>query len=1323
MISSKKNNFHRLLSCIMAVAIILNLCNLNVSAIELNPHLLYSDVSVSDGATGASIANANTSRNLAVADDGTIYAVYRISGQGIYVSTSRDSGASFETPVLIDTINNEPEIAVSSNGYVYVAATTGSKLYLYRSDDQGQSFEKITAKDASGKDVYFLKETVHMATDGNYLYFIGEAGDKLIYNNTGGDGAFYQTAINSGSYIFSDVHVDKETHDVILLKDNPSVIYHVSHDRGLTFSNAEQVNGNVYYSVGTLSAGQNGKYAFIAGQSNAIFRINVDSGEIANNASIDVGNNDTAQGRSLNADAYGNIVSGYTSNGKVVFKVSNDLGKTFGDEYTVATSAIANSFIDPTNGNILYAYQDHNNEIKLNVYSGLTVGYKLGLSTASLYYEASGATKEVVIKNIGNTDLTISSLILDFGFSILDEDKERLIGLTLAPGETDSIPISFESKFAGSTTGLLKIQLEGEKNTRNVILQGVRTDGIIKVKGSEMSEQTVTAYSAIRGATIKLYDADLLEIDSLISTGSGTDTFTGVAFGTGYMVTQTFEGAESEMSYGVDVLEFKDTEGPEIVLIGNETVTIGLGDIYIEKGAEAYDAVDGYLPVTISGGVDTTTASAFSITYSATDTSGNTTSVTRLVQVGNDISLEDLIIYGPGDSEKHVTQNFDYTTKSAIGSVTWELVDAYTEVKEWNVVLDTTTSSAIYVTTSSSIVVHVDPTLYVTTGAAINFGGDVKTTAGADVTRPLLEDVVIVYKATITRGDDITERTYNLVLKKLLNDEIAVNYSKTQVDVIYQGDDTANSVTQDIILTQSGPYDTEVSWKSSDSKYITDDGKVTRPAVGENPVKVVMKATIAKNNEITTKSFTIYVKPEQSTTNPTGDLKGTVTDGTTPLADVEVKVMKNGTYGVQYGSSQTTDENGEFSFSDLPYGTYSLVGTKDGKIITKAIVIKSALTEQNLVMPDGNRMTTVEISDGSASVATNDLENMFDESDKKISQDGGAVTIKLVVDQKDESDVKEDLQLIKNLLGRKTLGFILDIKLTKSISGTADSDVTNQEIQPPTGKTVSITIDLPESLWDKAPYQIVHVHEGTATLIDAEYDSDVHTLTFETNKFSTFSIIYTEPSSPGHTDNNKGKDKDDEDKNSEELEDEWKTSFDDIDGHWAKKYIESLEKLNIVEGYDGKYRPELGITRAEIAVLMLRIGELNSLDIDDGFIDVNADDWYASGIATARYYNLVKGISDTEYEPDRIITRQELTTMMIRLYKHMNPDVTLQLSTENFKDDDAIYDYAHTSVYEAKELGIVEGDNNAMFKPLDNATRAEAATIIYRFLEVSELMK
>lgn len=110
--------------------------------------------------------------------------------------------------------------------------------------------------------------------------------------------------------------------------------------------------------------------------------------------------------------------------------------------------------------------------------------------------------------------------------------------------------------------------------------------------------------------------------------------------------------------------------------------------------------------------------------------------------------------------------------------------------------------------------------------------------------------------------------------------------------------------------------------------------------------------------------------------------------------------MKGGTEGIQYGDTVITNAQGEFTFSNLPYGVYSLVGTNVEGQITKSVTIQSPTTTQNLIMPTGKRKTLVEVGDNTASVAASNLDEMFTAADSVIISGGGEVVLKLVIEQK-----------------------------------------------------------------------------------------------------------------------------------------------------------------------------------------------------------------------------------------------------------------------------------------------------------------------------------
>ena len=85
-----------------------------------------------------------------------------------------------------------------------------------------------------------------------------------------------------------------------------------------------------------------------------------------------------------------------------------------------------------------------------------------------------------------------------------------------------------------------------------------------------------------------------------------------------------------------------------------------------------------------------------------------------------------------------------------------------------------------------------------------------------------------------------------------------------------------------------------------------------------------------------------------------------------------------------------------------------------------------------------------------------------------------------------------------------------EISIIKKINGVDSEYITN------TNSKVKITIGLPEDLLNKEKdkfnrkYSIVRLHEGEVEILDAEYDEENNTLTFETDKFSTYAIAYTD---------------------------------------------------------------------------------------------------------------------------------------------------------------------------------------------------------------------
>ncbi len=77
----------------------------------------------------------------------------------------------------------------------------------------------------------------------------------------------------------------------------------------------------------------------------------------------------------------------------------------------------------------------------------------------------------------------------------------------------------------------------------------------------------------------------------------------------------------------------EDTTAPTISLVGAESINIEVGSNYADAGASATDDVDGTVNVLSSGTVDTSALGSYTITYTASDAAGNTSTATRTIAV------------------------------------------------------------------------------------------------------------------------------------------------------------------------------------------------------------------------------------------------------------------------------------------------------------------------------------------------------------------------------------------------------------------------------------------------------------------------------------------------------------------------------------------------------------------------------------------------------------------------------------------------------------------------------------------------------------------
>lgn len=168
--------------------------------------------------------------------------------------------------------------------------------------------------------------------------------------------------------------------------------------------------------------------------------------------------------------------------------------------------------------------------------------------------------------------------------------------------------------------------------------------------------------------------------------------------------------------------------------------------------------------------------------------------------------------------------------------------------------------------------------------------------------------------------------------------------------------------------------------------------------------------------------------------------------------------------------------------------------------------------------------------------------------------------------------------------------------------------------------------------------------------------------------------------------------------------------------YWGKDAILNLYSKNIVKGNNGYFRPNDTITRAEFVQMVVMAFGFSMTGTTANFTDVTNNDWFVNAVQVAYSNGVVNGITATTFSPLANITRQDMMTILYNAAKAKN--INLTNSGASFTDADSISGYAQNAVAAMVGSSVVSGYPDGSVKPLNNATRAEAAAMLSRLLEV-----
>lgn len=181
-------------------------------------------------------------------------------------------------------------------------------------------------------------------------------------------------------------------------------------------------------------------------------------------------------------------------------------------------------------------------------------------------------------------------------------------------------------------------------------------------------------------------------------------------------------------------------------------------------------------------------------------------------------------------------------------------------------------------------------------------------------------------------------------------------------------------------------------------------------------------------------------------------------------------------------------------------------------------------------------------------------------------------------------------------------------------------------------------------------------------------------------------------------------------------------SFSDMEGHWAEEDVLMLANKLLAEGIaNDQFAPELPVTRAQFTEWLVRVLGLSEAGAGDEplFTDTASGDWFSRSVATAAKHRLIVGYEDGSFRPNQGITREEMAVLVHRAWTFADGRALSQSPVNRipqFLDTDRINLWAIPAVQRLAESGWIEGRTDGFFEPQQPASRAEAAVMLMRLL-------
>ena len=164
---------------------------------------------------------------------------------------------------------------------------------------------------------------------------------------------------------------------------------------------------------------------------------------------------------------------------------------------------------------------------------------------------------------------------------------------------------------------------------------------------------------------------------------------------------------------------------------------------------------------------------------------------------------------------------------------------------------------------------------------------------------------------------------------------------------------------------------------------------------------------------------------------------------------------------------------------------------------------------------------------------------------------------------------------------------------------------------------------------------------------------------------------------------------------------------------WAANAVDFMNEYGLVKGTGtSTFGWKGSMTRGDFVLILYRnAGSPSVYGVSNPFMDVKSTDYYYEAVLWAYRNNVVNGTSTTTFGPKGKITREQIASILWRLAGKP----VYSASLRSYTDYASVSDYAYDAMSWAVGSGYVKG-SGAKLSPKNNATRAEVAVMLHRYL-------